>query len=313
MKPVPAILGLLVACGGSGAAVAPGGPDLIPGVDVTFGDAAAASADAAGEGEGEDTGDAADAADGTPACSVNPDPAAGAFDADCAGNSGCRIIDVPDHCGCTVCDGAKCVKAESAGCVAEADVPDAGSTDDATSEDGVGADEDATEDTAADSGADPATDTAGDTAGDTAADPAADDAPPFEPWEPDSVYCQDIQPNPIAIGQHCYDDCECETGLCYREAYTNGVGVCTKECVGEAGGTGCPDPNDKFKCVIFGTAHKDTYGLTIMSVCMPICYSQADCEAASDVLHYCPGDGKTMTTWEGITIAGQATCQVQPM
>jgi hypothetical protein len=263
------VLAFAVACGGSGGAVVqPSDPGSA--IDVGFGD-----------GNGDPA--APDPVGETAPCVPSPDPAAGRFDAECAGVTGCRAMTPSTTCACLACDGPKCVEGQYLHCPG---------------------DEDAVVGDAEDVPADPI--------GDPAGDPVKEVAFP-DPGQPDTPYCQDISPTPIPIGHPCSEDCECETGMCYREAYTLGIGICTKQCQGEAGGTGCPDPNKKFKCLVFGTAHKDTYALTIMNICMPICMSLQDCKDISDVYGNCPGDGKKMTEWEGITIGGQATCQIAPM
>ena len=281
MRSTIVIVMLALSCGGSGSSVTPPRPDLGHGMDIGF----------------ADSGGSDSPAETSASCVASPDPKAAQFDVECAGQPpGCWVMTPKSTCACLVCDGKKCVKAQYMDCP----VPDgAEAAPEAVALEAVAEEVIADVVEAKDPGAD--------TPKDVAPDPVLDMN------APESKYCEDISPSPIPIGHPCQDNCECETGLCYREAYTLGIGICSKECIGEAGGTGCPDEGDKFKCLIFTTALKDTYGLTIMSLCMPICNSLQDCKAISDVYGYCPGNGKTMTTWEGATIGGQATCQIKQM
>jgi len=111
-------------------------------------------------------------------------------------------------------------------------------------------------------------------------------------------------PAPVApllqIGEVCNADCDCETGLCYDEAYVAPHKICSRECEGGCG--------DGYKCLVFSTVHWDKYPMDLHTLCMPTCDSVDDCKAYSDIYTYCP---TSMTQWELQTVTGMPTCQTE--
>ena len=107
------------------------------------------------------------------------------------------------------------------------------------------------------------------------------------------------------IGEECTADCDCEAGLiCYDEAYVAPHKICTRECYGDCG------PDSQYKCLIFSPKHKAAHGITMMTICMPVCSTLEDCKAISDIYGYCPGKG--WTEWDDATVAA-STCQIKEM
>lgn len=282
---VVVVLFAALACGGgnSGTGLPDHGRDLPASLDVQF-----------DETSPETT---------TSACVETPDPLAGRFDEECWGNDGCKVLEPETGCACVACDGEKCVKGIFWGCspvedVPPADVPDAQGGDDP----GTVEDPGTTEDPGA--GEDPGYVDPG------TVDPGVKDPGPIDPGVPDfgpSKYCTgEIQDNPKRIGEQCMDNCECESGMCYGEAYTAPYKFCTQECLGEKG---CPDKDVVYKCLVFGPKHIDDFDISIMSICVPLCDTVADCQEFSGIWGYCPGTKKS-TSWDGVTLAVVGTCQI---
>ena len=187
-----------------------------------------------------------------------------------------------------MCQGVHCVHADATAC---GDVPEAGEEADAAE---VGPADVAEETTPKDTAETPA-----ETVVETT-EVAGDEGEA-------SIYCQDVAPDAKPIGYSCTDDCECATGLCYDEAYTAPKGICTRECVG---GKSCADDDENLECLVFPVALEDKYGLTVMSICMPLCWTVSDCTAYSSDLTVC--SPMKQTQWEGYTIFAQSTCQTGP-
>jgi hypothetical protein len=211
-------------------------------------------------------------------CQQPPQQGAEKYNADCKGKKGCITVMTNCDCGCTLCNDETCIHFECmtncSDATENAVIPDINDAKDTNISD-----------------AKDVSDTKDVLQQDT-----------FK----ESVYCEDIYTNYKKIGQECTDDCECETGYCYDEKYMSPFRFCTQECAGVV--KGCPNPEGEkiYECLIFGTAHKDSYNLKVLSICMPKCNSVADCKAISDKYNYCPG--KSFTEWEDITI-GASSCQ----
>lgn len=120
------------------------------------------------------------------------------------------------------------------------------------------------------------------------------------------VACDARPADPGRIGESCEQDCDCEAGLiCYGEAYVAPHKICTRECQGGCG------PESEYKCLIFSPKHKELHGITMMTICMPVCTTLSDCKAISDIYGHCPGKS-AWTKWDDLTLA-ISTCQVQEM
>lgn len=131
--------------------------------------------------------------------------------------------------------------------------------------------------------------------------PVADNA-----TEPDLFQC----PSPVGVKPffaQCEHDCECQTGLCYDEAFMGDFRFCTRSCEGncEVGGG---DGTQQNQCLIFSGVHKDAYGLTLMNICAPRCNSLDDCKALSSAYDAC-GTESGWTSWDEKTV-GVATCVI---
>lgn len=138
-------------------------------------------------------------------------------------------------------------------------------------------------------------------------DPGTDQISDFDVEEGEEVssLCEVIIQPPKKLGEECSDHCECETGYCYDEAYMKPFRFCTRECAGK-----CANSEGTLTCLNLNyNTFIEKYKITKKWLCVPTCNSVEDCKKLSPKYNYCPGNGKGMTKWDGITIGGRATCQ----
>jgi hypothetical protein len=119
-----------------------------------------------------------------------------------------------------------------------------------------------------------------------------------------------IDPMNRKIGEPCSSHGECETCLCYDEAYLSPFRFCTMSC--ESGlGSSCPAGTGRFNdytCLRFAQKNIKDHNLTIEAICMPVCQDASDCGVYAPNYNTCSSFD---TKWDGKTIAGQSTCQIQ--
>ncbi len=110
-----------------------------------------------------------------------------------------------------------------------------------------------------------------------------------------------------AIGEPCSGHGDCDSCYCYDEGYLAPFRFCSQPCESGAG-SGCPDGRgefEQFTCLRFSQQNIKDYGLTVEAICMPVCETVSDCD---DSYNAC---SKYDTKWDGKTISGRSTCQIQ--
>lgn len=119
-----------------------------------------------------------------------------------------------------------------------------------------------------------------------------------------------IDPMNRKIGEPCSSHGDCETCLCYDEGYLSPFRFCTQNC--ESGlGSSCPSGTgrfDEYTCLRFAQKNITDHDLNIEAICMPVCQDAGDCGVYAPNYNTCSSFD---TKWDGKTIAGQSTCQIQ--
>ena len=118
------------------------------------------------------------------------------------------------------------------------------------------------------------------------------------------------QKGDLKIGMPCESDTQCETCLCYGEAYMAPFRFCTKDC-SSGSGSDCPLGTGEFPeyaCLKFTAKQVNEYGLEHGGICMPRCENAAECKIYAPDYDLCP---QFQTDWQGATVQAARTCQIQ--
>ena len=152
--------------------------------------------------------------------------------------------------------------------------------------------------------------------GDDTADVAEPDAGPT--LDPEEWSCTPGALASVPLGAECSAHCECESELCYDEAYMGPFRFCTM--APPAGGCeSLNTPQTSYTSLVLNQQALASLELTMTWLCVPECASMADCEPLSEAYTQCGNPKKSGTYWgnvdtgDYVTLSLGDTCQVGNM